>query len=216
MLDSPDSIRASGGPSATTRPPSGPAPGPRSMSQSAARIVASSCSTTTTLLPRSRSSNRPARSRARCLEGASPWSARRGRSRPRPTPSRSGWPGGLAATRRRRACRPPGPGSGNSGPPVRGISDGHRPPPPGGGRPDRETARTGARPGTIGRRRWSAFGQPVDRQAADRHRPGLGSEPRPKAFRADRFRPERFESRSPGIGLRGGKSSCSRSARVPT
>ena len=44
-----------GVPSATTSPPSSPAPGPMSTTWSAARIVPSSCSTTITVLPRSRS-----------------------------------------------------------------------------------------------------------------------------------------------------------------
>ena len=44
-----------GGPSATIWPPCSPAPGPRSTMWSAARIVPSSCSTTITVLPRSRS-----------------------------------------------------------------------------------------------------------------------------------------------------------------
>ena len=48
-------ITSAGVPSATTSPPCSPAPGPMSMSQSAARIIASSCSTTSTVLPRSRS-----------------------------------------------------------------------------------------------------------------------------------------------------------------
>ena len=42
-------------PSAITSPPCLPAPGPRSITWSAARIVSSSCSTTITVLPRSRS-----------------------------------------------------------------------------------------------------------------------------------------------------------------
>ena len=42
-------------PAATTWPPSTPAPGPRSMMWSARAIVSSSCSTTTTELPRERS-----------------------------------------------------------------------------------------------------------------------------------------------------------------
>ena len=41
------------GPSATTSPPWSPAPGPRSMMWSDARMVSSSCSTTRTVLPRS-------------------------------------------------------------------------------------------------------------------------------------------------------------------
>ena len=46
---------ASGVPSATTRPPRRPAPGPKSMTWSADSMVSASCSTTMTLLPRSRS-----------------------------------------------------------------------------------------------------------------------------------------------------------------
>ena len=46
---------ASGVPSATRCPPCTPAPGPISMTQSAVRIASSSCSTTMTVLPRSRS-----------------------------------------------------------------------------------------------------------------------------------------------------------------
>src|SRR5437764_896723 len=42
-------------PSATTWPPCSPAPGPMSTSQSALRIICSSCSTTSTVFPRSRS-----------------------------------------------------------------------------------------------------------------------------------------------------------------
>ena len=47
-----------GEPCATSRPPCGPAPWPRSIRWSAARITLSSCSTTTTVLPRSRSASR--------------------------------------------------------------------------------------------------------------------------------------------------------------
>ena len=47
-------ITCSGVPADTTCPPSAPAPGPMSMSQSAARMVSSSCSTTIRVLPRSR------------------------------------------------------------------------------------------------------------------------------------------------------------------
>ena len=48
-------IRATsaGGPSATRSPPSGPPPGPRSITQSAARMTSRSCSTTITLDPAS-------------------------------------------------------------------------------------------------------------------------------------------------------------------
>ena len=52
--DSGTAIIASSGPSATTSPPCTPAPGPMSITWSAARIASSSCSTTITVLPRSR------------------------------------------------------------------------------------------------------------------------------------------------------------------
>ena len=45
----------SSGPLAMISPPCSPAPGPMSITQSAVRIVSSSCSTTSTVLPRSRS-----------------------------------------------------------------------------------------------------------------------------------------------------------------
>ena len=48
-------ITASGAPSAITSPPWTPAAGPMSMTWSAVRIASSSCSTTSTELPRSRS-----------------------------------------------------------------------------------------------------------------------------------------------------------------
>ncbi len=48
--------QSSGVPSKRTSPPESPAPGPSSIRWSAARIVSSSCSTTTTELPRSRNS----------------------------------------------------------------------------------------------------------------------------------------------------------------
>ena len=46
---------ASSGPLAMISPPCSPAPGPMSTTQSAVRMVSSSCSTTSTVLPRSRS-----------------------------------------------------------------------------------------------------------------------------------------------------------------
>ena len=49
-------------PTATTSPPFSPAPGPISITTSAARIVSSSCSTTMTVFPRSRRWNRVASS----------------------------------------------------------------------------------------------------------------------------------------------------------
>ena len=51
-------------PSAMMRPPWTPAPGPRSMMRSAARMVSSSCSTTRTVLPRSRSPRSDSMSRS--------------------------------------------------------------------------------------------------------------------------------------------------------
>ena len=45
---------ASSGPDAMISPPCSPAPGPMSTTQSAVRIVSSSCSTTSRVLPRSR------------------------------------------------------------------------------------------------------------------------------------------------------------------
>ena len=54
VTDSAASASDAGGPAATMRPPSSPAPGPRSITWSAARITSSSCSTTTTVLPASR------------------------------------------------------------------------------------------------------------------------------------------------------------------
>ena len=55
VSDSPTSWTSAAVPWATIRPPCSPAPGPRSTRWSAARIVCSSCSTTITVLPRSRS-----------------------------------------------------------------------------------------------------------------------------------------------------------------
>ena len=51
-------------PSAMMRPPWTPAPGPRSIMRSAARMVSSSCSTTSTVLPRSRRSRSDSMSRS--------------------------------------------------------------------------------------------------------------------------------------------------------
>ena len=48
-------ITSRGAPEATISPPSSPAPGPKSTIQSASSMVSSSCSTTMTELPRSRS-----------------------------------------------------------------------------------------------------------------------------------------------------------------
>ena len=54
VIDAATALTWAGVPSAMTWPPWRPAPGPKSMTQSAASIVASSCSTTSTVLPRSR------------------------------------------------------------------------------------------------------------------------------------------------------------------
>ena len=56
VSDSPAPSDLAGVPSATTSPPCTPAPGPMSTTWSAARIASSSCSTTITVLPRSRRS----------------------------------------------------------------------------------------------------------------------------------------------------------------
>ena len=55
VTDSGLARRSSTVPATTTRPPCSPAPGPMSTTQSAARIVSSSCSTTISVFPRSRS-----------------------------------------------------------------------------------------------------------------------------------------------------------------
>ncbi len=65
-----------GVPLAMTSPPCSPAAGPRSMIQSASRIVSSSCSTTNTVLPKSRkplsvSSNRELSRGCNPIEGSS-------------------------------------------------------------------------------------------------------------------------------------------------
>ena len=57
-------MMSSGRPCATISPPWRPAPGPMSITQSAARIVSSSCSTTITVLPVSRSEKSVRRSRS--------------------------------------------------------------------------------------------------------------------------------------------------------
>ena len=55
MIERGSARTASSGPLAMISPPCSPAPGPMSTTQSAVRIVSSSCSTTSTVLPRSRS-----------------------------------------------------------------------------------------------------------------------------------------------------------------
>ena len=55
VADSGEAASSSTVPDTTTRPPCSPAPGPMSTTWSAARIVSSSCSTTISVLPRSRS-----------------------------------------------------------------------------------------------------------------------------------------------------------------
>ena len=71
-----DFARSPSVPWATISPPFTPGPGPKSTSQSAARIVSSSCSTTITVLPTSRSRWRVAIRRSlsrgcRPIEGSS-------------------------------------------------------------------------------------------------------------------------------------------------
>ncbi len=55
VIDSADASRSATVPDTTTLPPCSPAPGPMSTTQSAVRMVSSSCSTTIRVLPRSRS-----------------------------------------------------------------------------------------------------------------------------------------------------------------
>ena len=90
-------------PSATMYPPSRPAPGPRSMTCSARRIVSSSCSTTTTRVALARSGARACRATSSCRADAGRWSARRGCSRRRAGSSRAARPAGCVALRRRSA-----------------------------------------------------------------------------------------------------------------
>ena len=66
--------------------------------------MSSSCSTTSTLLPRSRSRLAACRSAARCRAGAGRCWARPARTSRRSGRSRSGWPAGCAGPRRRTAC----------------------------------------------------------------------------------------------------------------
>jgi hypothetical protein len=92
-------------PRATMRPPWTPAPGPRSMISSARRMVSSSCSTTMTLLPLSRSPIRVSMSMAVVALDAGRCWARRAHSRRRAGSSRAGRRAdalGLAAGQRRR------------------------------------------------------------------------------------------------------------------
>ena len=63
VSDSGLAISSDTGPDTTMLPPCSPAPGPISTAQSAARIVSSSCSTTISVLPRSRSRIRVSSSR---------------------------------------------------------------------------------------------------------------------------------------------------------
>ena len=106
-------------PCATTSPPRLPAPGPMSITCSARRMVSSSCSTTTSVLPLARSLQRVeqhavvARVQAdgRLVEHVA--NALQVRCRAAP-------PGGCAAPRRRTAWARRGPGSGSRAPPARG------------------------------------------------------------------------------------------------
>ncbi len=63
VSDSGLAISSDTGPDTTMLPPCSPAPGPMSTTQSAARMVSSSCSTTISVLPRSRSRIRVSSSR---------------------------------------------------------------------------------------------------------------------------------------------------------
>ena len=157
-------------------PPKRPAPSPRSTTQSAARIVSASCSTTTTVLPRSRM---PLQRVQQPLVVARVQAHRRLVQHVEDAlhaRARSGRPGGCGAPRRRRAWWWGGPGSGSRRPPLqeaRGASTislqqavGHRPARApgtasaakagtrlGDGQPDvvgQAAARPGARPGSPG------------------------------------------------------------------
>ena len=90
-------------PRATSRPPRLPAPGPMSMMWSARRIVSSSCSTTTSVLPLSPSLRERVEQDRGCRAGAGRWSARRARSRRPAGCCRAAPRGGCAAPRRPRA-----------------------------------------------------------------------------------------------------------------
>ena len=101
-----------------SRPPWRPAPGPMSITWSAASIVSRSCSTTSTVLPRSRSRCERREQPRRCRADAARSTARRGcRARPRGS-SRSGSRAGCAAPRRPRASRSCGRASGSRGRPA--------------------------------------------------------------------------------------------------
>ena len=99
---------ASSGPTVRTRPPSAPAPGPRSTTTSASRIVSSSCSMTMSVLPRSRKVLQRRQAAGRCRADASRSTARpRYRARRRGTlPICVAKPNALrlAARERRRAA----------------------------------------------------------------------------------------------------------------
>ncbi len=94
-----------GAPAASTSPPAAPAPGPDVDHQSAARMISSSCSTTTTVFPKSRKPGQRADQPRRCPPRAARCSARPARRSRRTDPRRAGSPAGCAAPRRRRACR---------------------------------------------------------------------------------------------------------------
>ena len=108
-------------PCATTRPPRVPAPGPRSMTWSARRIVSSSCSTTTSVLPLSPSLCERVEQDAGCRADAGRWSARRARSRRPAGSSRAAPRGGCAAPRRPRASARRGRARDSRGRPPRGT-----------------------------------------------------------------------------------------------
>ena len=85
-----------------------PAPGPRSITWSARRIVSSSCSTTTSVLPLRLELARACRAGCGCRADAGRWSARRGCSTRRAGSSRAARRAGCAAPRRPRASAPSG------------------------------------------------------------------------------------------------------------
>ena len=111
-------------PAATTRPPRTPAPGPRSMMWSARRMVSSSCSTTTSVLPRGGQRGQRVEQHRGCRAGAGRWSARRARSRRPAGSSRVARRAGCAALRRPTASAPRGRAPGSPSRRARGIRGG--------------------------------------------------------------------------------------------
>ena len=171
------------GPSATTWPPCSPAPGPMSTSQSAARIICSSCSTTSTVLPEvAQALERPDQLR-RCRAGGGRSTARRGCRARRRAASRSGSRAAAAAPRRpesveaaRSSWRYPTPTLSRNVRRSR-ISLMIRAP------MSASVSVSSSAVEELDRARHGELRQLVDVLAADRDREHLGLEPRPAAGR---------------------------------